>query len=64
MVLRQNIFQGPALHATRGSPQGGLVYLTIFNVVVNNVIRIWLDMTVEDQRVDHDGLGETVGRCL
>ena len=21
-------------------------------------------MTVEDQRVDHDGLGETVGRCL
>ena len=64
MVPRQNVFHVPAFLATRGSTQGGLVSPTLFNVVVNNVIRTFLDMTVEDQRVDHDGLGETVGRCL
>ena len=32
--------------------------------MVDNFIRTWLDITLEDQRVDHDGLGETVGRCL
>ena len=37
---------------------------TLFNLVVENVIRTWMTMTVEDQRVAHDGLGETVGRCL
>ena len=31
---------------------------------VENIIRIWLAKTVEDQRVTHDGLGETVRRCL
>ena len=33
----------------------------LFNVVVENVIRNWLAMTVEDQRVARDGLGETIG---
>ena len=32
--------------------------------MVDNVIRTWLAMTVEDQRVAHDGMGDTVGRCL
>ena len=27
-------------------------------------MRKWMAMTVEDQRVDHDGMGETVGRFL
>ena len=44
--------------------QDGLVSPMLLNLVVDNVIRIWLDMIVEDQRVAHDGLGETVGRCL
>ena len=44
--------------------QGGLVYPTLFNVVVDNVIITWMAMTVEDQRVAQDGLGETVGRCV
>ena len=30
-------------------------------MVVDNVIKTWLAMTVEDQRVDHDRLEETVG---
>ena len=33
-------------------------------MVVDNVIRTWLDITVEDQNLDYDGLGETVVRCL
>ena len=40
------------------------MYPTLFNVVVDNVIITWMAMTVEDQRVAQDGLGETVGRCL
>ena len=38
--------------------------MTLFNMVVDNVIRTWLAMTVEDQRVAHYGLGEISGRCL
>ena len=64
VVPRQNGFHGPAFSTTRGTMQGGLVSLTIFNVSVDNIIRTRLSMTVEYQRVDHDGLGETVGRCL
>ena len=56
VVPKQNGFHGPAFPATRGTTQGGLVSLTLFNVVVDNVIRTWLAMTVEDQRVDQDGL--------
>ena len=36
--------------------QGISVSLMQFNVLVDNVIRTWLDMTVENQRVDHDEL--------
>ena len=59
-----NGFYGPAFPVTRVTTQDGLVSLTLFNVVVDNVIRTWMYMTVEYQRVDHDGLGKTVGRCL
>ena len=33
-------------------------------MLVKNVIRAWLAMKMEDQRVAQDGLGETVRRCL
>ena len=33
-------------------------------MVADNAIRNCLAMTVEEQRVAHDGLRETVGRCL
>ena len=48
MVPGQNGFHGPVLPATRGTTQGGLVSLMLFNVVVDNAIRTWLDMKVED----------------
>ena len=34
VVPRKNGFHGTAFPATRGKNQGGLVYLTMFNVVV------------------------------
>ena len=48
MVPIQNGFNGPSFTTTRGTTQGGLIYLTLFNVVVDNVIRTWLAMTVEN----------------
>ena len=63
-VPRQNGFHRLASPDTRGMTQGGIVYQKLFNVVVDNVIRTWLAMMVEDQRVAHEGLGETVGQCL
>ena len=33
-------------------------------MVVDNVVRTWIDMTVEDHRVAYARLGETVGRSL
>ena len=36
----------------------------LFNVVMENGIRTWLAMTVEDQRVAHDVFGASVRRCL
>ena len=38
--------------------------MMLFNVLVDNVIRSWLYMTVEYQQVAHDGLGESIGKCL
>ena len=64
LVPSQNGFHVPAFHATRGTTQVRLVSPTLFNVLVENCIITWRSMTVKDQRVDHDGLVETVGRCL
>ena len=64
VVPSHNSFHGTAFPSTRGTTQGGLVPPKLFNVVVDNVIRTCLAMTVEDQRVTHDRLEETVGRCL
>ena len=64
MVPRQEGFYVPAFTSTWGTTQGGLMYPTLFNMVVENFKRTWLDMTLKDQRVAHDGLGDTVGRCL
>ena len=53
-----------AFPATRGTMQGGLISPTIFNVVVENVMRTWLAMTLEDHRMAHDRMGEGVGQRL
>ena len=37
---------------------------TLFNIIVDNVVRNWLDLAVEDKVVFHEGLGLGVGHCL
>ena len=64
VVPKQNGFHEPVFTATWVTTQGGLVSPTLFNVVVDNVIWTWLAMTVKDQRLAHNRLGETVGWCL
>ena len=64
VVPRHNGFHRPAFPTTRGTMLGRLVFPTMFNVVVDNVIKTWLAMMVEDQRVAHEGLVETIGQCL
>ena len=44
--------------------QGGIISPTLFNVVVYNVVRMWLTFTVEYQSVAQEGLGINVGRFL
>ena len=44
--------------------QGGIVSPSLFNVVVDNVVRTWLEMTVEDQLVAHEVLGLNMGICV
>ena len=48
MVPRQSGFHGPGLSVTRGTMQAGIVSQTLFNKVVDNVIRNCLAITVED----------------
>ena len=64
VVTRKNGFHGPAFPAMRGTTQGGIVSQVPFNLVVDNIIRTWLAITIEDHQVDEDILGETVGRCV
>ena len=44
--------------------KGDFLSLTLFNVIVDNVIQTWLAMTVEDQRLAHYVMREAVGHCL
>ena len=64
VVPRQNGYHGPVLPAIRVKTQGVLVSPTLFNVVVENFIQTWLAMTVEDQRVDHNGMGEAIRQFM
>ena len=51
VVTRQNWYHVSNFKATRGTTQDGLISLTLFNMVVDNVVRTWMTMTVEDQVV-------------
>ena len=64
VVPRQNGFHGLAFPATQETTQVGLVSPTLFIIVVDTVIRTWLDMIVDDQRVAHNRMGEVFGRCM
>ena len=61
MVPIQNGYHGPAFSATSETIQVGLVSPILFNLVVDNVIQKWLTITVEYQRLAHDGLVGSIG---
>ena len=44
--------------------QGNLVSPTLFNVIIYNIIQMWLDLMAEYQQVDLNGVGENVHLCL
>ena len=44
--------------------QGGIISPNLFNVVVDNVVRTWLAMTVKYQTVVQEGLSLNLGRFL
>ena len=60
----QNGYHVPHFQASRGKTKVGIIYPTLFNLVVDNVVHKWLFVTVEDELVAHDGLGLVVGRCM
>ena len=64
LLPRKNGYNVMEFQVTRVKTQGGLISLTLFNIVVNFFIRTCLDMKVEDQRVVHNRMGEAVGSCL
>ena len=64
LVPRHIGYHRPDFPDTRGMTQGDLVSPTLLNIVVDNVIRTWLAITVEYHRVAHNGLGEAFGSCL
>ena len=64
VFTRKNGYHIPQFRATHGTTQGGMTFLTLFNVVVDNMVRHFLYMTVEDNAFIHDDLGRVVGRSM
>ena len=51
VVTRQNGHHGLNFRAACGPTQGGIISLTLFNTVVDNLVWTWLAMTVNNQVV-------------
>ena len=62
MVIEQNGDHGTLFMKTRGTTQGGIPFLTLFNGAVHNVVWNWFSITVDDDAVIHVGLVHVVGR--
>ena len=64
VVTRENGCHGPHIQATRRTTHGGLLSPTLCNIILDNVVRNWLALMVENELVAHEGLGIAVGQCL
>ena len=64
VIKKKSGYNGPNFQATEGTTQRGIILSTLFNMVVKNVVRNWLHITVEDKLFDHDGLAHAVGQCM
>ena len=63
-VTHKNGYHVLHFKSTQGTTQGRLISPTLFNLIVNNVVRNWITMTVDDQLVTHEESVIAVGRCL
>ena len=64
VITRQNGYHGPKFKATRGTTQVEVIPLTLFNVLVDNLIWMCMAFTFKYQTVVLEGLGLNVGRFL
>ena len=64
VVTQKNGCHDTQFRATRRTTQGGLILPTLFNVLIYNVVRHWLSMTVEYDTVIHNGLGRDLGQSV
>ena len=62
-VVRQNDYFGDPLRPTRGVTQGDIVSPTVFNIVVDAIVRHWLALTVDDGS-ETNGRGVSVRELL
>ena len=64
VVTRHNGYHGPNFKDTWGTMQGGIISTFLFNLVADNVLQTWLEMTSKYQAVKQEGLGINVVRYL
>ena len=64
VVTQQGGFHGTPFNSSIGTTQGDLSSLTLFNVVLESVIRHWMSLTIENPDAIHNIIGETVGHKL
>ena len=60
VVTRQNGHPVHQFRATHGTTKGGMIYLTLYNVVEDNVVWNCLSMTVDDDNVICNRMGHAV----
>ena len=64
IVTKQSNFFGPVFTAIRCFNQGGILPPTMFNIQIDNGVRHWLSLVIDDAGVIHNGFGDTVAQKL
>jgi hypothetical protein len=64
LVPRQSGFHGPVVTPGSGNTQGGIFSPVAFNIQVDNVVRHWLSLVLDDKGTVTDGLGFSVEQIM
>ena len=64
LVTQQNRYHSPQFRASRGIKKGDQTPPKLLNVALENVVRHWMSMAVEDDAFIHEGLGRAEGRSM
>ena len=64
VFTHQSGYHGQHFKATMVTNKGELILSTLFIIIVDNVVRNWIALTVEDQLVAQEVLGLELGRCI